>query len=149
MRRIMLAGVAAIALLAGRNEAFAQAAVTCVNCSTIAEQLVQYAEQVNQLVQETATQLNTLNTYINAVTNTLSLPGNLYRDLTGDIQKLESIRETADLLTSQFSGPIIKNLSYTNGYPLGNITNWHQEITNEANAVALALTAAGGETPPH
>ena len=135
-RTFLLASVAGLGLCAS-TQAFAQTAVVCTNCSTLVEQGLQY-------IQEFANQINTFDIDVQEIANTIKLPGTVYRDLTGDIQMLEGLRMQADLLTSQFSGPIIQNLSSTSGYPgmYGGI-NWHQQFTSEANAVALALKTAG------
>ena len=117
--------------------------MTCTNCSTIGQQLLDYARQLSQLQQEIQTAQNTLNFYINAVQNTLALPGTVYRDLTGDINQITSIANTANMLVGQ-TGQMLTNLSSTSGYPLGGITNWHQELSNESAAIAQALKAAAG-----
>ena len=104
-KKMMLAGVAAITLLAGQRAAFAQALCTTTTgpCASLPQQLLDYARQAEQLVQEVNTATNTLNIDIQEITNTLKLPGTVYRDLTGDIAQIEAIRSTASLLIG-FSG---------------------------------------------
>lgn len=136
------AGVAAIGLLAASPQpAWPQAAVTCVNCSTIAEQLLQYAQQLNQLAQEVQTAQNTLNFYINAVTNTLKLPQTLFQDASADIARITSIASTASLTIGN-TGNFINNLA-ASSYPTGILNNPMQEIVNEQNAIANAVKALG------
>ncbi|MBV8893309.1 MAG: hypothetical protein JO266_15280 [Acidobacteria bacterium] len=132
MRKFLLTGVAIVALHGA--PATAQQAVTCVNCSTLVQQLLDYARQLDQLVQETTTAEQ-------EILNTLRLPGTVYRDLTGDIAQLTGITSQANMLVG-FSGQMLTNLSSDHGYPLGNISNWHQQISDESSGIALGLKTA-------
>lgn len=140
MKKLLLASTAIFAL-AISAPAKAQMAVTCVNCSTVVQQLLGYARQLTQLQQEIQTAQNTLNFYINAVQNTVALPSTVYRDLTSDITRITSIAQQANLLNGQ-AGFMIGNLASTNGYPLATIANWHQELSNESAAISNALKTA-------
>lgn len=119
----------------------AQQAVTCVNCSTIVQQLLDYARQLEQLQQEIQTAQNTLNFFLNAVQNTASLPNTVYRDLTADIQRIENIANQAQMLGGQ-TGAMIGNLSPSTGYPLAGISSWTQQLVNEDAALATAMRSA-------
>ena len=61
MKRLLFAGGVVLALAA--PPAHAQAVVTCTNCSTIGQQLIDYGKQIQQLANEIQTATNTLNTY--------------------------------------------------------------------------------------
>ena len=140
MKKLLLASTAILAL-AISPPAKAQMAVTCVNCSTVVQQLLGYARQLTQLQQEIQTAQNTLNFYMNAVQNTVALPSTVYRDLTSDITRITSIAQQANLLNGQ-AGFMIGNLASTSGYPLATIANWHQELSNESAAISNALKTA-------
>jgi P-type conjugative transfer protein TrbJ len=131
MRRILLAGAAAIGLFYGQA-AHAQQAVFCTNCSTIGQQLLDYARQFEQLQQE-------ITTAEQEVINTLSLPGTVYRDLTADIQQITTLANQANMLAGNM-GTILNAMAV--GYPQNALDNWHQWLTNETNAVALAMRTA-------
>ena len=135
MKRLLLAGAAVIALAA---PAHAQQAVTCVNCSTIAQQLIDYGKQLEQLANEIQTATNTLNTYITLVKDTISLPEIVYTDITGTVTQLESLRTTASLLSSN-TGDMLSKLNAAE-YPVLNI---EQRLTFDDNALANALIKAG------
>ena len=124
MKKILLAGAATLALVL-TTPGDAQV-VYCSNCSTVSQQLLDYARQFQQLTNEIQTAQNTLNTYINLVQNTVNLPSTVYRDLTADINRITSIANQASMLAGQ-TKLMLTNLSSTSGYPLGNISNWHQE----------------------
>ena len=108
MKRLLFAGGVVLALAA--PPAHAQAVVTCTNCSTIGQQLIDYGKQIQQLANEIQTATNTLNTYTTLVQNTISLPRSLYADITNTVNQLEALRNQASLLTGN-SGLILGNLS--------------------------------------
>lgn len=138
MRKLVLGAAAAAALLAA-PAAKADMPAVCTNCSTIAQQLLNYARQLEQLQQEIQTAQNTLNFYTNAVQNTASLPSTVYRDITGDIARIEGIANTASMLGGQ-TGITIGNLAVPGGYPIGNYSNFTTQLLAEDNAIANAMT---------
>jgi hypothetical protein len=139
MRKLLMAGVAVMALLAGRS-ANAQALCTTSDgpCSSLADQLLQYTEQGLQLDQETITA-------VREYENTLPLATNSFEDLTNDINNILGLVNTANMLVG-LTGQIVQNINALGGYPLGNISNWHQQFTNEANAVGKAFMVCGQVT---
>lgn len=116
--------------------------VICANCSTFAEQLLQYGKQLEQLVQEINTTQNTLNTFINLTQNSLSLPSTVYRDATADINRITSIANNASLLSGNV-GSFLNNLGSASGYPISVAADFQQQIINEQNAIARGITALG------
>jgi P-type conjugative transfer protein TrbJ len=138
MRKLVLGAAAAAALLVA-PAARSATPVVCMNCSTIAQQLLNYARQLAQLQQEIQTAENTLNFYKNAVQNTASLPGTAYRDITGDIAGIEGIANTASMLGGQ-TGIMIGNLGVSGGYPIGHYSNFTTQLLAEDNAIANAMT---------
>jgi type IV secretion system protein TrbJ len=142
MKKYLLAGVTAVALATASLAGHAAGPVFCTNCSTVTEQLLQFARQLEQLQQEIQTAENTLNFYMNAVQNTVSLPSTVYRDLTNDVNQITSIATRANMLAGQ-TGQMLSNLGASGGYPFGTaVTNWHTQITTESNAISEALTTA-------
>lgn len=142
MRRVLFSATAALALLTAAAPAGA-IDVECLNCNTITQSLVAYAQQLNQLAAELQTVQNTLNTYTTLVTNTISLPFTAYRDITGDIAQITSIANQANMLSGQVGG-MINNLSARGGYPAAGIglQNLPGQLAAEANAVANAMRQA-------
>jgi P-type conjugative transfer protein TrbJ len=136
MKRLLFAGGVVLALAA--SPAHAQAVVTCTNCSTSGQQLIDYGKQIQQLANEIQTATNTLNTYTTLVQNTISLPRSLYADITNTVNQLEALRNQASLLTGN-SGLILSNLS-SRTFP---VVNMQTELTTEMNALSNAMQKAG------
>lgn len=134
MKKLLLAAIMTVGLSA---PAHAQIAGLCLTakgdpCSGLIEQLAQYARQLLQLEQEIITAEQ-------EVTNTLSLPGALFRDSTSSIRQITQIASQADLLVNN-TGNFIKNLSAAS-YPLP--VNGMQQLIAHQNAVANAIQALG------
>lgn len=139
MKKLLLAATAALGLLVhSENPAFAQAVVTCTNCSTIGQQLIDYGKQIQQLATEIQTATNTLNTYTTLVQNTISLPRSVYSDITNTVNQLENLRNQASLLTGN-SGLMLGNLSSAT-FPVVDI---QRELMTEMNALSNAMQKAG------
>jgi hypothetical protein len=139
VRKILFA-VALILLAAPAARAQVGGVCTTVDgpCSSLADQLLQYTEQGLQLNQETITA-------VQEYTSALELGQTSFEDLTNDINQILGIVNTANMLVNQ-TGQIIINLSGGHGYPLGNIANWHQQLSNESLAVGNAMKACGQAT---
>lgn len=139
MKKLLFAATAALGLLALPDyPASAQAVVTCTNCSTVGQQLIDYGKQIQQLATEIQTATNTLNTYTTLVQNTVSLPRRVYTDITNTVNQLETLRNQASLLTGN-SGLMLGNLSAAT-FPVVNI---QRELTTEMNALSNAMRRAG------
>jgi type IV secretion system protein TrbJ len=133
MKKTLWATAAATALFLN-SPAHSQQAVLCTNCNTLAQEVLVYARQLQQL----QTEIGELESDIQ---NTLAIPGTVYHDLTGDIQQIEQLSQQANMLTGQM-GSMITNLGSTSGYPSASIQNWRQWLTNEDNAVSTTMKAA-------
>ena len=128
MKKLLLATVATIGILAGNHEAAAQLA-------TLPEQLVQAAYELQTMTTE-------ISNLKNQIENTLQLPGTVYRDLTGDIAQLTSLTNQANMLAGN-AGNMITALSSVGGY--GGFTGpgmFHSQFTYESNTVSNALKTA-------
>jgi P-type conjugative transfer protein TrbJ len=133
---ILLAGVAAAALCCGAP-AVADMPVFCTNCSQFTQQILGYARQLYQLQQEIQTAQNTLNFWLNAAQNTVSLPGTVYQDLTGDIARIQGIAQQASMLSGA-TGTMITSLG-PGGYPVASANTYLAQVQFETGAVANAV----------
>jgi type IV secretion system protein TrbJ len=125
----------------------AQWAVTCVNCSTMWTQLLEYAKQAQQLetqLQQYATQLQQ---YSNMVTNTVALPQELWGNAQSDIMQVRNLSNAASLLSGN-AGSIVTRLQSASGYAgqaasLGSIakqfTTWQQTIGTNVSTLGRSL----------
>jgi type IV secretion system protein TrbJ len=142
MRKILLASSAALALLtAPLATAQAQAVVTCTNCSTFAEQALQYLVQGYQYVLQGLQYVQEVTTAEQEVVNTIRLPETLFNDATGDIRQMTGIAATASL-TAGNTGNFINNLA-ASSYPTGILNEPMAQIVAEQNAISNAVKALG------
>jgi P-type conjugative transfer protein TrbJ len=77
-QHLALAATVLAVLAAPPRPAQSQLAVTCVNCWTIWNQLLEYGKQVQQLATQLQSYQTQLQQYANMVTNTLALPQQLW-----------------------------------------------------------------------
>ena len=70
----------------------AQLAVTCVNCSTIWTQLLQYGKEAQQLATQLRQYQTQLQQYANMVTNTVALPQQIWGHGAVDIMQVQAFR---------------------------------------------------------
>jgi type IV secretion system protein TrbJ len=149
-RRLAVAAGVALAALAGitaPRPAAAQLAVTCVNCSTIWNQLLEYGKQVQQLATQLQSYQTQLQQYANMVTNTLALPQQLWGQVQSDIMQVRNLSNAASLLSGT-AGSIVTRLQSASAYTsqvasLGNIagqlTTWQQTIGNSVDTLGKTL----------
>jgi P-type conjugative transfer protein TrbJ len=140
-RKILLATSAAFAL-SFAAPVQSQQVVTCVNCSSLTNQLTQLARQAQQLDNEVKVIQNTFNTYLNLAQNTVSLPSTVYRDITSDIARIQGIASQASMLGG-FTGTMIGNIQAPGGYPLTNANTYLFQVQQETAAVANAMQQVG------
>jgi hypothetical protein len=103
-------------------------------CASWLEQTIQYAEQAQQLIQETTTAEQ-------EVVNTLKLPGTLFQDASGEVAQITGLAREADLLVGN-TGQFIANLG-ASSYPIGPLNNPMAEVVKEQNAISLAIKQLG------
>jgi len=149
-RHLSLAAGIALAALAGiaaPRPAQAQLAVTCTNCSTIWNQLLEYGKQVQQLATQLQSYETQLQQYANMVTNTLALPQQLWGQVQSDIMQVRNLSNAASLLSGN-AGSIATRLQSASPYAnqaanLGNIaqqlTTWQQTIGNSVDTLGRTL----------
>jgi P-type conjugative transfer protein TrbJ len=133
---------AVAALLLGAFPAHAQFSGLCATangpCASLPEQLIEAGKQLEQLAQEVATAQNTLNFYQRLVANTVALPQDIYRDISGEVQAIQNLGQQASLSSGNLAS-MLSSLGAT-GYP---VTDLEMRLTAERKAVAQAMKIAG------
>lgn len=146
LRNSLLAGAAAVAVAtAAPHPSRAQMAVTCVNCSTVATQLLQWAKQVAQYEAQLQQLQYEINSYINLVTNTLNLPNEVWAMAESDVNRVRNLTNQASLMTGNI-GTTIGNLNNPAGYApqlAAFAANWPQQLTTWNNTVGNAYQNLG------
>ena len=149
-RGLVVAAGVALATLVGAaiaRPAQAQLALTCVNCSTIWTQLLDYGKQVQQLATQLQSYQTQLQQYANMVTNTMALPQQLWGQVQSDIMQVRNLSNAASLLSGN-AGSIVTRLQSASAYAnqaasLGNIaeqlTTWQQTIGNSVDTLGRTL----------
>ena len=149
-RRIEFASaivLAALASVATPPPAYAQWAVTCVNCSTTWTQLLQYAKEAQALETQLQQYQTQLQQYTNMITNTVALPQEIWGTVQSDIMQVQALSNAASLLSGN-SGSMITQLqsasAYANqvtslGNTAGQFTTWQQTIGNNLNTMGQTL----------
>ncbi|MGG4603101.1 P-type conjugative transfer protein TrbJ, partial [Alcaligenaceae bacterium Me47] len=78
-------------------------AIYCSNCSTFYQQMYEYAEAVNTQL-NTAQQLQTqIQQYDNMIKQGMSLPSRMFNTITGDLQRVASVYNSAQSLGRNIS----------------------------------------------
>jgi P-type conjugative transfer protein TrbJ len=109
----------------------AQATVFCANCSSMVQQLISNAKQVEQLAKE-ASQLQTqIRMYTNMITNTTQLPMAVYASVQGDIAQVRSIANAGQLLAGN-SGSILNRLNTAGAYA-DEVSGMPRNMTSQFN----------------
>lgn len=103
-------------------------------CSGIFEQIAQFARQALQLEQETITA-------VQEVVNSVQLPSSIYRDVTGDIQRIMGMAKQASMLQG-YAQRMIQNLNSPTGFPDDQLGDWQQRLIDGNNSLGNALQQA-------
>ena len=83
-------GTALLAVPAPRP-AHAQATVACVNCASWTQQLVSYAKEVEQVAETITMRITQAQMLRNQVTNTVSLPGQVWHQIEGNFAQTQGL----------------------------------------------------------
>jgi P-type conjugative transfer protein TrbJ len=155
MRTTLKRALVALALCAGVTlmglpSARAQYAVTCVNCSTIATQGLQWTEQVSQYAEQINQYATQLQQYANQLQNTTAIPSQIYSNAMSDMQAVQNLMTQGTQLS--FSNPgsslgtFTSYLSRTSG-TMGNLSSqaaqyqaWSQQSKDGITAAMNALS---------
>ena len=144
----------AASFMAAPQPAHAQWAVTCVNCSTVFSQALQYAKEV-ETAATTAQQLETqIQQYENMVQQGLSLPQSMFSQLTGNLSQIQSLYNQSTALAgnlanfdSNFSAKFpgystyLTNSGQNPGYVQSFYNQWAQNGL-DSNKTAMAVGGA-------
>lgn len=136
---------AACGALAAPRPAAAQAAVACVNCSTAAQQLLEYARQAEQLRQQIQAYALQGRQYLNMVQNTVGLPMMAWQGLRADVAMVQGILRQGEhlVLDSGFSiGQLGSYASYVSA--LTDAPTKYRMWSQQANSNVTALMRAFG-----
>jgi P-type conjugative transfer protein TrbJ len=149
MRHLVIAGAAfaSVAISTLPRHASAQAAVTCVNCSTTWTQLLQYAKEAQSMATQLQQYQTQLQQYANMITNTVALPQQIWGTVQSDIMQVQALSNAASLLSGN-SGSMISRLQSASAYAnqassLGNVagqfSTWQQTIGNNLSTMGRTL----------
>lgn len=112
--RILLAALIGTAAVLP-SPARAQVATTCINCSTIVEQLEQYATEAKSLATQLDARVTQLRQYANQIQNTIALPTSVWSQVQSDILQVRSLTNAASLLSGN-AGGIVSRLNTAGSY---------------------------------
>ncbi len=116
----------------------------CVNCSTAATQLTQYAKEAQSMATQLQQYQTQLNQYTNMVTNTVALPTQVWATAQSDIMRVQYLSNAASLLTGN-TGSLLTRLQNASSYAnqVGNLTNVPMQITGYQQTIGNNLSTMG------
>lgn len=121
--------------------------LVCTNCSSLIQQLIDYAKQLEQYRTQLQSYSTQLSQYRNMVQNTVSLPMQVWSDVQGDIAQIKALSDASSLLSGN-SGDILSRLNSATGYAnrvagLANmpdqILGWQRSYKTAAEGFARTL----------
>jgi P-type conjugative transfer protein TrbJ len=157
IRNKTLMGVVVVAAVTLGNvrPAPAQLAVACVNCSTVMDQLLQYAQQLRQAETELSAYATQLQQYANMVQNTAAVPMMIYSDAMSDMQRVQSLMTAGSNLNFNNPGATLSTFSsfLNNGASLTNsltsqanlLSTWSQRSVDGITAAMNAIAGQNAE----
>lgn len=122
----------------------ADAQIVYANCSTFVQQLISYAKEAGQYVTQLEQYKTQLQSYINMITNTLSLPQQIWSSVEGDIMQVQALSNAGSLLSGN-SGSLIQRLQNAGAYAnqVDNLTNIGSQFTMYQTAIGNNLAQMG------
>lgn len=121
--------------------------VTCTNCSSLFNQLMEYAKQLDQYRTQLQSYMTQINQYKNQIQNTVALPVHVWSDIQGDIAQIKALSDVSTLLSGN-SGSILSRLDSATGYAnrvagLANmptqILDWQRQFKTASESFANTL----------
>lgn len=110
-RALTAAALGALLALSPVPERKVAQAFVCVNCSTNIQQMIEYAAQVRQLAEQTATRVAQARMLSNQIQNMVSIPGSIYTDVANNIRGIQALMRqgshlslNAGMVSSQLNG---------------------------------------------
>lgn len=145
-RLALVSGVSLVALIgvATPHPARAQAAVACVNCSTMVTQLLQYAKDAQSMATQLQQYQTQLQQYTNMITNTVALPQQVWSTVQSDIMRVQALSNASSLLSGN-SGSLITRLQNASSYAnqVGSLANIPGQITGYQQTIGNNLSTMG------
>lgn len=128
-------------------------AFACLNCSTMVQQLMQYATQAAQRVTQLQQYGTQLQQYANMVRNTTALPMTVWGNAQSDIMQVRSLSNASAILSGN-SGGVLARLNSATGYASrvadaasmpGNLLGWQQSINDNVTTLGRTLGLQQGQ----
>ena len=124
---------------------FGSGIVVCTNCSNVTTQLLQQAQQAEQLINQAAQLQQQIQSYANMVQNTASLPAKVIGDVKSNIDRVRNIYSqakglayTASNLSDQFTSRYKSLDSYlASGMSSSNMKDKYRQWSDETNDSVL------------
>lgn len=116
-----LAVPAAFAAVLSAAQPAAAQVVTCANCSTIYDQLLQYAKEAQSYETQLSQYGTQLRQYANMLQNTVALPQMVWANAEGDIMRVRGVMNAAQMLGGNAGGFTMQ---------LGQISGFANQITS-------------------
>jgi P-type conjugative transfer protein TrbJ len=144
-RRALLVGLVCSALPRVGN---AQMAVVCPTCDQFWQQIVSWALQVKSYANDLLKYGTQLQQYQNMITNTVSLPIQIFSTVQADIGQVRAIIDAASLLTGnsgtilqklQMAGGLISEASYLPNGIANQFSMWQQTLGNASQTLGNVL----------
>jgi P-type conjugative transfer protein TrbJ len=123
-------------------------AVVCPGCSSLFNQLKADAEQALQYAKQLQQYATQVQQYTNQITNTVSLPFQIFSAVQADIGQVRAIINAASLLTGnsgsilqklQMAGGLISQASYLPNGIANQFTMWQQTLANASETLGNVL----------
>jgi type IV secretion system protein TrbJ len=145
-RLALVSGVSLVALIGVTtpHPARSQAAVACVNCSTMVTQLLQYAKDAQSMATQLQQYQTQLQQYTNMITNTVALPQQVWSTVQSDIMRVQALSNASSLLSGN-SGSLITRLQNASSYAnqVGSLANIPGQITGYQQTIGNNLSTMG------
>jgi P-type conjugative transfer protein TrbJ len=150
-RRAFLLGLPAAAVaLPGRAHAIA---VVCTNCSTIWQQVMEYAQQVYSIGVQLQQYRTQILQYTNMVQNTAALPQQLWNFVVSDIQQIRNLANIGALISGSAGGVTAKLAAFdaaaAQALSLGDMVNkyntWAQMAGQNVTSMQRAMGVADSQ----
>src|SRR3954466_7811896 len=125
-------------------------AIFCANCSTIVQQMMEYAQQVYSISVQLQQYQTQIQQYQNMVQNTVSLPIHLWSNVTNDIMQIKNLSNIGALLAGN-AGSITGQLAAFDSaasqvlslpYMVDKYNAWAQMAGQNITTMQMAMGAA-------
>ena len=144
-RLVFAAARVCLFIVAWPAASWAQQAVACVNCSTIATQLIQQANQITQMQTEFQSYVTQTQQLLNMTQNTVNIPNQIYSTAMADMNKVNALLTQGSQLSANDTGSSMGTFSsYLSSYPAfsGALTGQMQQYTTWSQRTKDAIVAA-------